>query len=377
MKSDADGHPRPRLDSAAAIAANLLIVSVLIYASVLEGVDADFYYRTVQEDAYLEWATFWAFLTATGVFVFAAHRQRKTSGGIPWFLVGVGLFCFVFAMEEISWFQRQLGYLPPDYFLERNFQQEFNFHNVLGKSFRKLSVTAAVLAYGLVLPLAASIPVLQRWMHQIGVVAPPWQLAPLFLVPVFLYQIYPWRFSGEWAELILGFAFLFVGLVQRGEFAPTEAGTRSTVQQTPLSLTAAALLVVGLGIASETASRGQLSYQRENLSAAEKELEALRRDFAGGRAQSSCNVHKRLYSFKQKYSQDGLLEGEFAALTQTGLPPSRGKFLLDPWNHPYWIRDFCEDGYRVTFLYSFGPNRRRDSDNREIRGDDVGVYVRG
>ena len=51
--------------------------------------------------------------------------------------------------------------------------------------------------------------------------------------------------------------------------------------------------------------------------------------------------------------------------------------LLDPWNLPYWVRDTCDDfrGRRVVFIYSFGPNRSRDSTPWEILGDDVGVFL--
>ena len=367
-------HARPRPGLAAIIAANLLISAVLVYAVVLQGSNADFYYQSVQEDEYVEWATFWAFLIASGVLLFVAGRHRKISGGIPWFLVAVGLFCFVFAMEEISWGQRQIGYRPPDYFLEHNFQQEFNFHNIIETSARKLTVTAIVIGYGVLLPLMALVRTVRRRLRGVGVTTPPWPLVPSFVAAVLLYENYPWRFSGEWAELVLGFAFLFVGLAHWDEFRPVGARPPGWLQ--PLALAAAALLVNGLGIASAAVSRSQLSAEPEILAAAERELDALRSDFASGRVRARCNTHKRLYSFKEKYGQDYLLEGEFAGLTERGLPVSRAEFLLDQWNHPYWIRDGCVGGKRVTILYSFGPNRRRESDHGEIRGDDVGVYIR-
>ena len=57
---------------------------------------------------------------------------------------------------------------------------------------------------------------------------------------------------------------------------------------------------------------------------------------------------------------------------------SRAGYLLDPWNSPYWIRHKCPQGggrRRAVFVYSFGPNRRRDSTAWEIRGDDLGVTI--
>jgi hypothetical protein len=67
--------------------------------------------------------------------------------------------------------------------------------------------------------------------------------------------------------------------------------------------------------------------------------------------------------------------GRFAALQVQGLPEERADYFLDPWNSPYWIRHRCSSERQRIFIYSFGPNRRRDSDEREIRGDDIGVVI--
>ena len=59
------------------------------------------------------------------------------------------------------------------------------------------------------------------------------------------------------------------------------------------------------------------------------------------------------------------------------LPPSESTISWDPWNSPYWIRDKCskDRSRRSVFVYSFGPNRRRDSSHWEVAGDDIGTYV--
>ena len=54
----------------------------------------------------------------------------------------------------------------------------------------------------------------------------------------------------------------------------------------------------------------------------------------------------------------------------------RQGYFLDPWNNPYWLlTDRDED---KVYIYSFGPNRRRDSDTHpleEWEGDDIGIFV--
>ena len=55
------------LDTGRAMLANLLVFGVVIYAWALLAADADRYYLAVQEDEYLEWASFWAFANAAWV----------------------------------------------------------------------------------------------------------------------------------------------------------------------------------------------------------------------------------------------------------------------------------------------------------------------
>ena len=88
--------------AASALTANAIILGVLCYVGVLHETDFDRYYRSLQEDEVLEWATYWAFIGASLVFAVAAVRQRRAGVPLPWFLAGVSLFCFVVGMEEIS-----------------------------------------------------------------------------------------------------------------------------------------------------------------------------------------------------------------------------------------------------------------------------------
>lgn len=376
-KSSVDGagmRPMPGLELKAAWVANILILATVGIAAALDKASSDLYYRFVQEDEILEWASFWAFAIAAVVAALSAVAQKRSTGRIPWFQAGVSLFCFAVAMEEISWGQRILGYRPPSYFLEHNFQQELNVHNVMDTSLRKLAIKVIMFGYGVVLPVLALIPETRRLLWRAAVVAPPWVLAPAFLGTLITYEIYPWRFSGEWVEFMLGLGFLFASIAAligfRAEGLPRKLPPAWAL------VVGSYIVVVGLGGANTAMSRSQRGADPAILAAAQTELEALKRDFqkAGFRR---CNNHKRLYTFKEKYDLDFLLEGEFAALTQQGLAPERAEFFLDPWNNPYWIRDRCSDRKRrhIIFIYSFGPNRRRDSSRTEIQADDVGTIV--
>jgi hypothetical protein len=368
---------------AGALLANAVLLGVLAGFALLNETQPDLYYQSVQEDEWLEWASFWAFLLAAGVFAVGAVRQREADGGWPWFLAGLALFCLVVALEEISWGQRVLGYRPPTYFLEHNYQQELNLHNVIERDLRKLGAKAVILGYGVALPLLALIPPLGRLLSRWAVVAPPPELIPGFAAAYWTYEAYPFKYSGEIMELMLGLGFLFAGLARARElrFGGAAAGLRRAL---PASLALSAALVFGLGLANAHASRAQRSASLENLKRARVEIAALERDFLArnrnpsGWSPSRCGIHKRLYAFVRKYQGTFLRRGEFAALESRGMPGERVEFFLDPWNSPYWLRDKCSASRRVVFVYSFGPNRRRESSPWEIRGDDVGaVLVRG
>ncbi|MGB8223477.1 MAG: hypothetical protein WCF10_12910, partial [Polyangiales bacterium] len=98
-----------------------------------------------------------------------------------------------------------------------------------------------------------------------------------------------------------------------------------------------------------------------------------------GNLPSVCGVQDRIYNFASDYDLEYLNRGSFASLVQRGLPAERASFFIDPWDTAYWVNDRCdaETGERVVFVYSMGPNRRRDSTKWRIRGDDIGVYVIG
>ena len=164
-----------------AVLSNSVILLVLVTAGVLSSVDPDLFYRAGQEDGVLEWATFWAFVLAAFAYFRNAAYDWRTAGGVPWFAVGLGLFCAFVALEEISWGQRLFGYQPPDYFLEENFQQEFNLHNVTSTSLRKFILLLILAGYGVVSALLSLVPPIRKLMRRLRIVPAPVGLIPSFL----------------------------------------------------------------------------------------------------------------------------------------------------------------------------------------------------
>lgn len=361
-----------------ALAANFALIGFLALSGWLQWAHPSVYYAAAQEDQALEWASFWSFFIAGFVFAVAAARQWREIGRIPWFLTGLALFCVFVAMEEISWGQRVLGHTPPEYFLAENYQQELNFHNIAGRSLRVWTFRGIILGYGVFLPLLALIPRVRRALDRLAVVPPPVALTPAMFAIFWIHLQYPWKFTGEITECALGFAFLFAAMANAADLAEAIS---------PPSFARAAslpVLAVGLGIATAAWSQNRTSRDPSYAERAQVETRALANDFtalAKDEARTSitkCGLHKRLYTFAvQKGRAEDLAEGTFAGLTAGGMPEERAEYFLDPWSSPYWMRDRCDDdtGRRSVFIYSFGPNRSRDSTRWEIGGDDVGVYI--
>jgi len=368
-----------------ALVANGCVLLLLAYVAAVHAYDHDLYYAIVQEDEYLEWGTFWAFFLAAIVNGATAYRSWRSGGRLPWWLCGVGLFCFFVAMEEISWGQRVFGYRPPVYFLENNFQQELNIHNVFSTDVRMLTLKLVIALYGVVIPLAAAVAPIGRALGALGLRASPLALAPSFVAAYALYDLYPWSYSGETVELLLGMGFLLAAIAWLRVDDATARWESDRAMAWRSAVACALAMVLGLGNAAW--ARTQRAGAPELLARADVELRALKADFqamapdiARGRLVTRCDLHKRVYTYQVKYGRRALLSGDFAALTEQGMPEERAEFFLDPWNDPYWIRDRCgDDGARVVFVYSFGPNRRRESSETEILGDDLGalIFVRG
>lgn len=369
-------------DRFALLAFNLLVVAVVIYAFVLEAYFPDLFFLSGQEDEYIEWTTFWSFLFASLISFRFVFSERRRGARAVWFLLGLSAFCLLVAMEEISWGQRIIGYQPPEYFLQNNFQQELNLHNVVDSSYRKFALQFIICLYGIVLPLLGWWDKTSKLLERIGVVAPSIELLPAFFVTFGLYCWYPWSNSGEWVELLLGLCFMCSVFINSrmlsepvGENAKTQQ-TRFCVKRTS-AVVFLLLFVFGLGYSSAAVSRKQRAFHSGNLTAARVELNALKEDLGVDVVQSRCEVHMRLFNYFEKTGNFNLRLGKYSSLQLQGLPKERADYFIDPWNMSYWMSGDCSVGNAGGFfyLYSFGPNRVRDSFSSEIRGDDIGVYL--
>lgn len=340
------------------LTANLMVFAVLAAAVALYLVDPAAFRAIAQEDRFLEWATFWAFILAG--FAFATHSwsEYRHGGGVPWAASALAAFCLVVALEEISWGQRLIGYQPPTYFLEQNYQQEFNLHNLIATDLRMLAMQIVLLGYGVLGSSLALHPTLRGWLQALRIPVPPPVLIPAFAALSAAYAWYPIDYTGEWVECGMGLAFLASATYS------VRAGTGVL-----LGVSAATAALAGATIAT----LASIDAGEDKIALARAEIAALVRDFESPKLHTRCGVHKRLYTFMREYGQTYLVQGDFARMVMASDGPVRAGYLLDPWNSPYWVRHECDDGESVRFVYSFGPNRQRDSTELQVLDDDVGA----
>lgn len=330
----------------------LVILGLLGLAASLNATRPDDFYALSQEDGVIEWWTVWSFLIAA-----LAHLQLASErhGLARSFGLLLAMFCGVVAMEEVSWGQRLLGVQSPNYFLDSNAQQELNLHNQVPDRARIVALQLILLAYA-ALPL---LPLLgRRWRpiarvaDQLGVVPPPPVLGAAFAALLLFYLSYPFKFAGEWVELSLGIGLVAGAWPGPGRLLPA--------------------LAISLGLAGSTGPvlEALRPVDPEAASRVAVELAAIHDDWRAGRLRTECGLHRRLFHVVEDAGLDGMRSGDFATLHE--LAEERAQFFLDPWAQPYWVMDRCEDdGGRRLNVYSFGPNRRRDSTRWETRGDDV------
>lgn len=307
----------------------------------------DAYRDAMQEDRFLEWLTVFAYGSAGVIALRRAIRSRRPFDGL------VAMFLLFVAGEEMSWGQRVLGLTPPSYFLEHNTQQEMNLHNfsAFGGG-PKEPLTLILVGYAVVLPLVARVGRGRRLLERLGATPPAAAIIPWFLVAVVLLVWYPFNFTGEWTELLAGSAFLVA------------VGASAATLGVLLPLGAA----FGWGMALWSA-RGSGSASAVSCAAAEAQAiaQALNAETLG-----LSNKHKRAWTLVE----EGRIDSDILRQRLATVPcddrhrDARRRFAVDPWGTAYWIRVRRMRDQAAVTVYSFGPNRRRDTDAEDSRGGD-------
>jgi hypothetical protein len=333
----------------------------------------NFYLYTLlsYEDHLVEWATVVSYLAAFVSFLFFAIHKRRIGDGL------VALYCLVTGGEEFSWGQRLLGLSPPKFFMAANEQQEINFHNFFSGGHHDLIFATVALGYFVVVPLLIRNRTASALLENAGISVAPGRLAPWAVLLAILYIWHPLHLSSEWYEAVLAGMFFVAGAclnksVLSGKHFLVSIGT-----------------VLALSIVLMRISTGQQSVHNvERAACARLETQQLLNDLIEGEATTpglSWTVgHIRV----SEASRNGLVDGsrltrfrEAQCLQEDHEQTvARRQYAVDPWGMSYWLHsEILEDGSLILTIYSFGPNRRRDSGEAlpaasiSASGDDIAV----
>ena len=337
---------------------------------VQSALDPTRYRLLVQEDGPVEWLGVWSF--ALAAVLLAIQAQRTTTAG--WreraVLVALAAFCLFAAGEEISWGERLLSFQPPEVFLRSNTQQESNLHNLIEPLLAsRWQIFGLACVYGLLAPVAARL----RWIPRY--LAPEPQLIPAMAGVALLELSYPTTLTGEVAEALLALSFAHDAMMRwagepvraaRLQLA-TVAGCVALGWATPPLLDATVFRPDPARLERAAAELAELGGHLER-GGAEARLFGRRR------------VHKRVYTAVEAgYLAHPHSRGDSRVVGEEEL---RAHYLLDPWQQPYWLLfEVRTRSIGVALLYSFGPNRRRDTavgqapESEVMAGDDLAVRV--
>ncbi|HHH76256.1 MAG TPA: hypothetical protein ENL03_04455 [Phycisphaerae bacterium] len=194
------------------LAGNLAAIAILAFFAVWYSISPGSFHYHCQEDHVVECLTAVFFLLASVGIAIAAWRHpsiRANKLRVVFVLCWV-LILFIFAGEEMSWLQRQLGLETPQSIANINKQNEINLHNVkwvdeyFGGKYRWLSLL--VLTSGVLLPLLGRVRPIRRVFNRAGLPVVPVHYVMFFLGGYLFGKMVHTEYTNDAAE-IREFAF--------------------------------------------------------------------------------------------------------------------------------------------------------------------------
>lgn len=144
----------------------------------------------VGEDGFFGWMIFSTLLFASIMCIYRASILKPFRGSVfagSSIIIGILFFCF--AMDEISWAQRIIGYQSPSFFLIHNTHKQTNIHHLVLAGYHvnnfvfTLSVKIIATLYFLILPsLYPRFERLRFYVNRYAIPLPRYTHTALYLV---------------------------------------------------------------------------------------------------------------------------------------------------------------------------------------------------
>ncbi|WP_421990571.1 hypothetical protein [Qipengyuania sp.] len=201
-----------------------LVAALTAVATLLLVASPAAYARVGAEDSAIEWLSALLLFVAATAMAKRFLDLRRTDPATPFrrlHLLGAAGFALLFLLmggEEVSWFQRQIGFATPDSVAARNWQGEFNLHN-FQTDLTELVLYAGTGLFLMLLPLVRE-SALVRW----PIVRPFAAFLPDRTVAAISAPMLVFTYS-HWTLLPVQAAF-WIGLFACIAFARSAASTR-------------------------------------------------------------------------------------------------------------------------------------------------------
>lgn len=131
-----------------------LVFTIVVYIIVFT--NRELFLWLVDEDSVAEWGTVLFLFLSMIVLFLSIFINKNILPQYKLFIILFALFCFLAAMEEISWGQRVFGIQSNDFFEKYSDQHETNIHNSF-QYFTKIKTkhlaAVVLLIYGIIFPV--------------------------------------------------------------------------------------------------------------------------------------------------------------------------------------------------------------------------------
>ena len=199
-----------------AIALPWFIGALSLALEVLLAVSPSVFARIGVEDGPIEWLSALLLFAAAGFMAARARGIWRRPSPTPYralhLVVAVGfvLLFVLMAGEEVSWFQRQIGFGTPETFAARNWQGEFNLHN-FNTDVSELALYSSTGVFLMLLPLLRESEVARYpWVRPFAALLPDRTVAAVS-APMLVFTYSHWTLlpvqSAFWIGLAVCIAF--------------------------------------------------------------------------------------------------------------------------------------------------------------------------
>jgi len=200
------------------IVSYLMIAGFVSYGFYMAGKGQEAFMHWLREDGWAENLTVFFLVASSIIAIRRSVGYRRNKMGKAVFFWGLLAFLFFFAAgEEISWGQRIFGIETPEYFMEKNLQQETNLHNLVIGDIKINKLIFSQLLFGvmgfylvLLRPLSSKVSFIRKLVADFQVPLARWFYVVVLIVLSIAFSEIKLLKKSELIEFVFSVTFLLI-----------------------------------------------------------------------------------------------------------------------------------------------------------------------